>query len=66
MKSPAPPQSSTNRDRKPLATTSDFVAVADLDESDVVASGFLSRFVELCGGAGDFMRFLCGGARVAF
>jgi uncharacterized protein (TIGR02453 family) len=44
----------------------DFIAIADLSEADVTASGFLSRFVELCAGAGEFMRFLCAGARVPF
>jgi uncharacterized protein (TIGR02453 family) len=44
----------------------DFIAIGDLTESDVTASGFLSRFLDLCGDAADFMRFLCDGARVAF
>ncbi len=44
----------------------DFIAVADLSESEVTAGGFLSRFIELCGESAEFMRFLCGGARVSF
>ena len=44
----------------------DFIAVADLTEADATASGFLDRFVELCGDASGFMRFLCDGARVAY
>jgi uncharacterized protein (TIGR02453 family) len=44
----------------------DFIAVADLTEADAVASGFLDRFLELCGEAGGFMRFLCDSARVPY
>lgn len=44
----------------------DFIAIADLSESDATAAGFLTRFLELCDDAGDFMRLLCGGARVPF
>src|SRR4051812_15403011 len=44
----------------------DFIAIADLSEADVTASGFLSRFLTLCGEASEFMRFLCAGARVPF
>jgi uncharacterized protein (TIGR02453 family) len=44
----------------------DFIAIADLSESEVTASGFLTRFLDLCRDAGDFMRFLCGTARVPF
>jgi len=44
----------------------DFIAIADLSESDATASGFLSRFLEVCGEAAEFMRFLCAGARVPF
>jgi uncharacterized protein (TIGR02453 family) len=44
----------------------DFIAVADLSEAEVTSSGFLSRFIELCGESSEFMRFLCGGARVSF
>jgi uncharacterized protein (TIGR02453 family) len=44
----------------------DFIAVTDLTEADVIASGFLDRFVELCEGAGPFMRFLCDSARVPY
>ena len=44
----------------------DFIAVADLTEDDVVASGFLDRFVDLCDEAGGFMRFLCDSARVPY
>jgi uncharacterized protein (TIGR02453 family) len=44
----------------------DFIAVADLSESDAIAGGFLDRFIGLCGEAGAFMRFLCDGARVSY
>jgi uncharacterized protein (TIGR02453 family) len=44
----------------------DFIAIADLTESDAVASGFLDRFLELCGQAGGFMRFLCDSSRVPY
>jgi len=44
----------------------DFIAVADLSESDATASGFLDRFLELCGEASAFMRFLCDSARVPY
>src|SRR3954451_11076847 len=44
----------------------DFIAIAGLSESEVTASGFLSRFLGLCGGAAEFMRFLCAGAHVPF
>jgi uncharacterized protein (TIGR02453 family) len=44
----------------------DFIAVADLSESEVTTSGFLDRFLDLCAGATGFMRFLCDGARVPF
>jgi uncharacterized protein (TIGR02453 family) len=44
----------------------DFIATADLSESDATGRGFLSRFLALCGDAGEFMRFLCGAARVPF
>lgn len=44
----------------------DFIAGADLSEADAIASGFLDRFLELCGDAGEFMRFLCESARVAY
>ena len=44
----------------------DFIAVADLSESDATPSGFLDRFLELCGEAGAFMRFLCDSARVPY
>ncbi len=44
----------------------DFIAVADLTETNATASGFLDRFVGLCGDASGFMRFLCDGARVAY
>jgi uncharacterized protein (TIGR02453 family) len=44
----------------------DFIAIADLTESDITAAGFLDRFLELCGEAGDFMRFLCDSARVPY
>jgi uncharacterized protein (TIGR02453 family) len=44
----------------------DFIAVADLSESEVTASGFLDRFLDLCNSATGFMRFLCDGARVPF
>ena len=44
----------------------DFIAAVELTEADVTASGFLDQFLELCGEAGEFMRFLCEGARVAY
>jgi uncharacterized protein (TIGR02453 family) len=44
----------------------DFIAIADLSESDAIASGFLDRFLDLCADAGDFMRFLCDSARVEY
>jgi uncharacterized protein (TIGR02453 family) len=44
----------------------DFIAIADMTESEVTASGFLSRFVDVCAEAADFMRFLCDGTRVPF
>jgi uncharacterized protein (TIGR02453 family) len=44
----------------------DFIAIADLSEADVTASGFLERFLGLCTDASGFMRFLCDGARVPF
>jgi uncharacterized protein (TIGR02453 family) len=44
----------------------DFIAIADLSEAEATTSGFLSRFLGLCGEAAEFMRFLCAGARVPF
>jgi uncharacterized protein (TIGR02453 family) len=44
----------------------DFIAIADLSESDAVSGGFLDRFLSLCADAGGFMRFLCDGARVSY
>ena len=44
----------------------DFIAIADLTESDVTGSGFLSRFLALCTEAAGLMRFLCDSARVPF
>jgi uncharacterized protein (TIGR02453 family) len=44
----------------------DFIAIADLSESGVTASGFLSEFLGLCAAAAGFMRFLCDGAGVTF
>jgi uncharacterized protein (TIGR02453 family) len=44
----------------------DFIAITDLSESEATGPGFLSRFFELTAGASDFMRLLCGGARVPF
>jgi uncharacterized protein (TIGR02453 family) len=44
----------------------DFIAIADLSEDEVTADGFLSRFIELCAASADFMRFLCGSARVSY
>ena len=44
----------------------DFIAYLDLTEADAVAPGFLDRFIELCGEASEFMRFLCDGARVDY
>jgi uncharacterized protein (TIGR02453 family) len=44
----------------------DFIAVTDLTEADVLASGFLDRFLELCDASAGFMRFLCDGARVPY
>jgi uncharacterized protein (TIGR02453 family) len=44
----------------------DFIAVANLSQADVTASGFLSRFLDLCAASSGFMRFLCDAARVPF
>jgi uncharacterized protein (TIGR02453 family) len=44
----------------------DFIAITDLTEADVTASGFLSRFLERCGESAGFMRWLCGAARMPF
>jgi hypothetical protein len=44
----------------------DFIAIADLTEPDAVASGFLDRFLALCGQADGFMRFLCDSSRVPY
>ena len=44
----------------------DFIANAALSESEATSSGFLSRFLGLCGEAGEFMGFLCRAARVPF
>ncbi len=44
----------------------DFIAYTDLTEADAIAGDFLDRFIELCGAAGGFMRFLCDGARVEY
>jgi uncharacterized protein (TIGR02453 family) len=44
----------------------DFIAITDLTESEVTASGFLSQFLGLCSDGAGFMRFLCEGARVPF
>ena len=44
----------------------DFIAIASLTEADVLASGFLNQFLETCASAGEFMRFLCDSARVAY
>ena len=44
----------------------DFIAIVDLTEADAVASGFLDRFLDLCGEASGFMRFLCDSARVPY
>jgi uncharacterized protein (TIGR02453 family) len=44
----------------------DFIAIADLTESDATGDGFLSRFLELCAATAGFMRFLCDSARVPF
>ncbi len=44
----------------------DFIAIADLSEGEAIASDFLDRFLELCGEADPFMRFLCDGASVAY
>ena len=44
----------------------DFIAIADLSESEATGSGFLSRFLAVCGDAAEFMRFLCAGARVPY
>jgi uncharacterized protein (TIGR02453 family) len=44
----------------------DFIASAELTEDGVTAGDFLDDFLELCGGASEFMRFLCAGARVAY
>jgi hypothetical protein len=37
-----------------------------LTEADVLAGDFLDRFLELCGAAGGFMRFLCDNAHVPY
>jgi uncharacterized protein (TIGR02453 family) len=44
----------------------DFIANTTLSESEATGSGFLSRFLGLCGEAGEFMGFLCGAARVPY
>ena len=44
----------------------DFIAIADLAESDAIASGFLDSFLDLCGQADGFMRFLCDSSRVPY
>lgn len=44
----------------------DFIAVADLSEAAAVDGAFLDGFLELCGAAGTFMRFLCECTRVAY
>jgi uncharacterized protein (TIGR02453 family) len=44
----------------------DFIASADLTEVDAIAGGFLDSFLDLGGEAGEFMRFLCDGARVSY
>ena len=44
----------------------DFIAFADLTESDATAGGFLDQFLDLCAEAGGFMRFLCDSARVPY
>jgi uncharacterized protein (TIGR02453 family) len=44
----------------------DFIAVANLTESDALAGDFLDRFLGLCTTAGGFMRFLCDSARVPY
>jgi uncharacterized protein (TIGR02453 family) len=44
----------------------DFIANATLSEAEATGPGFLSRFLALCGEAGEFMGFLCGAARVAY
>jgi uncharacterized protein (TIGR02453 family) len=44
----------------------DFIAITDLSEEAVTASGFLDEFLERCDAAGDFMRFLCDAARVPY
>ena len=38
----------------------DFIGVARLDESTVLADGFLTRFAALCHDAAPFQRWLCG------
>lgn len=44
----------------------DFMVIADLSEAKAVSGDFLDAFVERCGRASDFMRFLCDAARVAY
>ncbi len=44
----------------------DFIASVALTEADVTGDGFLDQFLELCGAADPFMRFLCESARVAY
>src|SRR3954471_15197680 len=60
------PPAGFDRDHPPIEDLKrkDFIAVADLVESDVTESGFLSRFLDLCQHAGGFMRLLCDAARV--
>jgi hypothetical protein len=42
------------------------MVIADFTEDRAVAGEFLDEFVERCAQAGDFMRFLCDAARVAY
>ena len=44
----------------------DFIAISNLSEDAVLASGFLDAYLERCAAAGDFMRFLCDSARVEY
>lgn len=44
----------------------DFIAISNLSEDAVLASGFLDEYLERCAAAGEFMRFLCDSARVAY
>lgn len=44
----------------------DFVAIAELSEDEVVADGFVERFAERCHAGAPFMRWLCDAMDLAF